>query len=330
MPRDRAVPKTGLGPETQGCRGLSQRLTLFGDSQALWYNLCMKPINRLIASALILVFLLPVLPVQLCHAWSEGGHLLIAAVAFSLLTEKAQAELISVLQKHPRYAEDFVPPEKLPNEAEKIRWLAGRSGYWPDVARRQPKYHRSTWHYELGPSLVIGDSTKLLVPDRPGALPLDATLETQELHIAQALQLCRKVLSDKSQDAGDRALALCWIGHLAADSHQPCHAGSLYMEGVFEGKDGDRGANSIPTKQRQSMHALWDQLLGQDFALGSMRRRYAEIVTSSELKALGEQAVAVPGGLDPLVWLEESRKLATENVYSPVVLESLADQNTPT
>jgi hypothetical protein len=275
--------------------------------------------NRIIASLLIVLLLIPS-PV---FAWSEGGHHLIAAVAFSLLTEKEQAELIAVLQKHPRYAEDFVPPEKLPNEEEKIRWLVGRSGYWPDVARRQPIYHRSTWHYELGPSLVIGDSTKLLVPDRPGAMPVDATLETQELHIAQAIQLCRKVLSDKSQDAGDRALALCWIGHLVADSHQPCHAGSLYMEGVFEKKDGDRGANSIPTKQRQNMHALWDQLLGDEFALRSMRRRYAEIVTSAELKALGEQAVAVSGGLDPLVWLEESRRLAVEQVYTPEVLDPL-------
>ena len=95
------------------------------------------------------------------------------------------------------------------------------------------------------------------------------------------------------------------------------------MEGVFEKKDGDRGANSIPTKQRQNMHALWDQLLGDEFALGSMRRRYAEIVTSAELKALGEQAVAVSGGLDPLVWLEESRKLAVEQVYTPEVLDPL-------
>ena len=95
------------------------------------------------------------------------------------------------------------------------------------------------------------------------------------------------------------------------------------MEGVFEKKDGDRGANSIPTKQRQNMHALWDQLLGDEFALGSMRRRYAEIVTSAELKALGEQAVAASGGLDPLVWLEESRKLAVEQVYTPEVLDPL-------
>ncbi len=77
----------------------------------------MKPLNRLIAFALILVFLLPV---QRCHAWSEGGHHLIAAVAFSLLTEKEQAELIAVRQKHPRYAEDFVSPEELTKEAEKI------------------------------------------------------------------------------------------------------------------------------------------------------------------------------------------------------------------
>ena len=77
----------------------------------------MKPLKSLFGSALILVFLLPV---QLCHAWSEGGHHLIAAVAFSLLTESEQAELIAVRQKHPRYAEDFVSPEELTNEAEKI------------------------------------------------------------------------------------------------------------------------------------------------------------------------------------------------------------------
>ena len=80
----------------------------------------MKPLNRLIAFTLILVLLLPV---QLCHAWSEGGHHLIAAVAFSLLTEKEQAELISVLQMHPRYTEDFVPPDEL-RLLEKTRGLS--------------------------------------------------------------------------------------------------------------------------------------------------------------------------------------------------------------
>jgi hypothetical protein len=261
-----------------------------------------------------------ILPAKL-FAWSEGGHHLIAAVAFSLLSDKEKTELLQVLKQHPRFAEDFVAPEKLPNEEEKTRWLVGRSGYWADVARRQPKYHRSTWHYELGASLIIGSNENLLVPDRPGALPIDATLETQELHIAQALELCRRVLKDKSQTPSDRAIALCWIGHLVADAHQPCHAGSLYMEGVFIERDGDRGANRIPTKQKQNMHALWDQLLGEKFAMTSMRRRYAEIVTNDELRKVGESAVSK--GLDPQIWLEESRQLATEHVYTPIVLEHL-------
>ena len=274
------------------------------------------------STAVILILLL-IVPPRACFAWSEGGHHLIAAIAFSLLTNQEQAELLDVLKQHPRYAEDFVPPEKLANEEERTRWLVGRAGYWPDIARKQPKYHRSTWHYELGPTIVLGNADGIEVPQRPGSLPLDATLETQDLYLSQAVELCRKVLSDKSQPAGDRAIALCWIGHLVADAHQPCHAGSLYMEKVFVKKDGDRGANSIRTKQRQNMHALWDQLLGDEFAQRTNRRRFAEITSSPQLTEIGRIAVSIPGGLDPLVWLGESRKAAIEHVYTPEVLDPM-------
>ena len=71
-------------------------------------------------------------------AWSEGGHHLIAAVAFSLLADEEKTEMLQILKQHPRLREDSVPPEKLPNEEEKTRWLVERSGYWADVARRQP------------------------------------------------------------------------------------------------------------------------------------------------------------------------------------------------
>jgi hypothetical protein len=275
---------------------------------------------KFITKILIALFIL--LPGR-THAWSEGGHHLIAAIAFSLLTDQERNELLVVLKQHPRYAEDFVPPEKLANDEERTRWLVGRAGYWPDVARRQPKYHRSTWHYELGPTIVLGNLDGIVVPERPGSLPLDASLETQDLYLSQAVELCRKVLTDKSQPAGDRAIALCWIGHLVADAHQPCHAGSLYMEKVFAKKDGDRGANSIPTKQRQNMHALWDQLLGDEFAQRTNRRRFLEITSSPQLTEIGRIAVSIPGGLDPLVWLGESRKAAVDHVYTDDVLQPL-------
>jgi hypothetical protein len=95
------------------------------------------------------------------------------------------------------------------------------------------------------------------------------------------------------------------------------------MEKVFVKKDGDRGANSIPTKQRQNMHALWDQLLGEDFAQRTNRRRFAEITSSPQLTEIGRIAVSIPGGLDPLVWLGESRKAAIEHVYTPEVLDPM-------
>ena len=249
------------------------------------------------STAVILILLLIVHP-GACFAWSEGGHHLIAAIAFSLLTDQERSELLDVLKKHPRFAEDFVPPEKLANDEERTRWLVGRAGYWPDVARKQPKYHRSTWHYELGPTIVLGQADTLEVPDRPGPLPLDATLESQDLYLSQAVELCRKVLSDKSKPAGDRAIALCWIAHLVGDAHQPCHAGSLYMEKVFVEEDGDRGANRILTKQRKNMHALWDQLLGDEFTLNGTRKRIVEITGDADLIVKARFAISTSGGIE--------------------------------
>ncbi|MEQ1827034.1 MAG: hypothetical protein ABL921_13850 [Pirellula sp.] len=72
-------------------------------------------------------------------SWSEGGQNTISLMAFDLLGMDEQSKLVSILEKHPRFAEDFAPPEKLPNDEEVLRWRIAHAGYWPDVARRQPK-----------------------------------------------------------------------------------------------------------------------------------------------------------------------------------------------
>jgi hypothetical protein len=71
---------------------------------------------------------------------SEGGHPLIVAVAFNLLSHKERSVLSVVLKQHPRFAEEFVPPEKPPNDNRQTRWLVRRSAYWPDVTRKLPAY----------------------------------------------------------------------------------------------------------------------------------------------------------------------------------------------
>ena len=58
---------------------------------------------------LLLAFLILLQPIP-AHAWSEGGHRLIALMAFDLLSKDEQAKLLKTLEKHPRYKEDFAPP----------------------------------------------------------------------------------------------------------------------------------------------------------------------------------------------------------------------------
>ncbi len=106
---------------------------------------------KIIATLLIVLILCnPVL------AWSECGHHIIAVMAFDQLQPERKAELLRILKEHPRFAEDFKVPANVKNAEH---WLIGRAGYWPDVVRSGTgkPYHRSTWHYQLGASDVIGN-----------------------------------------------------------------------------------------------------------------------------------------------------------------------------
>lgn len=263
-----------------------------------------------------ITFLSVILSVQTCLAWSEGGHHLIAVMAFESLSQDQQHELSTILKAHPRFAEDFKPPAKIAEPAEIQRWLIGRAGYWPDVARSQPEFNRPSWHYQLGATMAIGEPVN--VPARPGPLPPDATMETEGLHISQAIQLCRAVLKDRSRPQSERALAICWLIHLVGDAHQPCHAGSLYLAKVFP--DGDRGANSIPTKQFKNLHALWDGLLGPLFDAGDIQRRERSIIADGAMWQEAQLAARAANGLNPLRWLSESEELGRTSVYTGEIM----------
>ena len=244
------------------------------------------------------------------------GINIIAVLAFDLMKPAQQKRVLELLKHHPRFAEDFNEPDKAKKTETLDHFIIGNAGYWPDIARSQPKYNRPNWHYQLGSSLTIGNNVK--VPETPGALPPGANLETKDLHIAQAIELCRETLRDSGASDADKAIAICWIAHLVADSHQPCHAGSLYVDGIFP--EGDRGANSIPTKQSKNLHALWDGLLGNRYSAGDVARRAKEIKADKDSWSAAEAAGANP---EPFTWLDESEAFGKSNVYTPEVLAAV-------
>ena len=141
------------------------------------------------------------------------------------------------------------------------------------------------------------------------------------MHIAQALDLATRTLHDKSKPDSERAIALCWVAHLVADAHQPCHAGSLYVEGVFP--EGDRGGNEIKTRQSKNLHALWDGLLGPKWDEADVNRRAAEIEGDEFIMRTAKSISGSTDSATPAAWLKECRGYAPSTVYAPPVLQPI-------
>lgn len=247
--------------------------------------------------------------------WATGHHV-IAVIAYELLEPQEREKLLRILRNHPRFEEDFRFPESIRGDASSIaRWQFGAAGYWPDVIRSNEEWDRPQWHYQLGASLSLGDVD---LPEEPTRLPEDATLESRELYVVQALKLCMAVLSDANRSNEDRAVALCWIAHLVADAHQPCHAGSLYAEQAFPG--GDRGANGVEVTNGGNLHAVWDSMLGRDLTPNNVRRRVSDLMEDPALMVAGTHASDESSDLEPERWIQEGRTLANHYVYVGEVL----------
>lgn len=255
-------------------------------------------------------------------AFSSSGHHVIGVVAYELLSPDDRASVIELLSHHPDFEQYFQPPKGMTDKGSIERWQMGVAGSWPDIIRGSDQ-DRPTWHYQLGACLVIGDVT---TPETPGPLPDDATMDTQELYIEQATTLCLRVFKNKSLPKSERAVALCWLLHLVADGHQPCHAGSLYASAF---PDGDRGANSIKLVGGGNLHSAWDRLLGGNADANDVRRRVAEIVEDKRdqevyaawVTVIVNHEDVVGFWVEPKTWLDESNELAKSHVYTSEVME---------
>lgn len=265
------------------------------------------------ALTLLLFFLIALSP---AHAWNAAGHQMTAEIAFGLLDATEQQQIAAVLRAHPRFAEDFAAamPDGLARKSAtgQALWIFRHASIWPDLIPRiseslRNRYHRGSWHYINLPVFLTQDDGKSF----DGKLPHNMSMEfepplRQNLNVIQALDGNLRVWRDDSMSDSDRAVALCWILHLAGDMHQPLHTVALFSRAHFPG--GDRGGNDIRIEQHSevtNLHAVWDGMPG-DF--GDLMPSAA---TSEMLK------IDIVDISAPVAWLHRHYELARTFVYTP-------------
>ena len=259
-------------------------------------------------------------------AWDETGHRLSASVALRYLDFDTQRELLTLLQQHPRYQQDFVgqmPTELVDAPPERqLGWLLGQAAYWPDIARgfndsEREKYSRPSWHYIDGAwlrdSANVQGNVYINRPPAPEIQGADGSAITSERdadNVVTALDYNTRVLADDEAEPAQRAVALCWVLHLMGDIHQPLHSGSLYSAELFA--TGDRGGNAIRVGE-SNLHSVWDRAMrGAD----KQSRNLLYAATYEDLS--GRES-------DWTLWLAESRKILIPSVYNDALLDAIAN-----
>lgn len=255
-------------------------------------------------------------------AWHDFGHRATASIAFDAMSPDERNAVVTILEAHPRFAEDFMAhmPKSVADgtEAAKGRWLLEQAATWPDLVETldddaRTEYNRSRWHY-INMVVYLSDSDEAAFDGK-----FDHNMDTQfqpplrqNLNIIQALRGNLAVWRDASASDARKAVALCWILHLTGDLHQPLHNVALFSKAYFP--TGDRGGNNVDVvwgDGSRNLHTVWDGLPTNMESLEPSARTLLTIETDT----VDDEAIEE--------WMSHHANLARRFVYPPEVKEQL-------
>lgn len=280
----------------------------------------------------IVFFIAILLSTTQAFAWNATGHRLVALIAYEQLDETNRTNITSILKKHKRFNSDFMDrmPQKIKDDSEQVQemWIFLQAAIWPDIARGfsgedRKKYHHSTWHYIYEPRYLSVEDQEWFGDNVPVYLNKEwkSGMRSKKMNIVQALKKCTAKLKDSQTSKRDKALYLCWLFHLVGDLHQPLHSTALFTQGRF--KEGDKGGNGIPIKNKKNVHSLWDGILGKSKSIKVLSNKVNNYLSDEDLLKAGEKAVESLMFVD---WLNESYEAAWKYVYSEDILEEVASK----
>lgn len=226
-------------------------------------------------------------------AWSRPGHMVAAAIAYDELKRRdpaALARIAKIAAAHPDRGAFEVAIGRAEGEEANYRGFL-ELARWPDDARGTPNDH-PTWHYRLRP---VAEDDTTPPPGESGSG-------------IEALALATRVAGDPRASNGERATALAWILHIAADLHQPLHAAERFGRAWPQG---DMAGSKVFVREETgakpvTLHWLWDDAVNRD------GKPEAATSRARELMARHPREAAV---LEPQAWLDESYRLAQTLAY---------------
>lgn len=249
------------------------------------------------------------------EAWTDTGHMIVAAVAYDLLTPAARAEASALLRLNPDYPKWISGA----SDGDRDRGAFATAATWADAIKSKYGYmddRNRPW--SVGYSLNVGyadrlqhrwwhgvlmpfsqDGTALVLPVAPNALTQIATF--------------RRALSSPDISDNVKSYDLTWLLHIIGDLHQPLHAIARFSRADPKG---DRWGNSeevcVSTYDGEQMvlHGYWDRLLGDGLSAQAAIEAAARIERAPEPEA----AIA-----DEATWAYESFEAAKTYAYGDVI-----------
>lgn len=270
--------------------------------------------TRAAAAALLVLLMCPSGAVL---AWSRGGHMVSAAIAYEELAahdSDVLRRLVQIMGAHPDTEEFRNAIGGARGKARTLRILM-EMARWPDDARDGLHDH-PTWHYAGRPLI----DRRQMPPKQPNDTMSGAAL--------QAFALQATLAADRRTPAAERAIAWCWVFHLVGDIHQPLHAADLYSR-TFP--DGDRGGSRFfvldpRTKAPTTLHAYWDDAAtrsSQESAVIAHARELRKKYPRSQFREL--TGSATPAHFEQ--WARESYELARSIAYRDDLPHAASPEN---
>lgn len=250
------------------------------------------------------------------HAWFDGGHMLVAYIAYKNLTPKTRARIDTLLKLNPMYV------QWTQDVSDDQKGLAAflHGAVWPDCIKQtecSPGYTSDGGNTPPGEptdAQNIGYTDKLMhkywhfvdIPYAAGAPGKQAKFPnalTEVLHLSQAIG------TDESEDI--KSYDVVWLEHLVGDIHQPLHCTSRFTKNHLQGDAGGNFVAFCEKPCRDELHAYWDGLLGDKPSIAEVSQTGQSFLVSAR-----------PTGADnadPRSWVNDSFSLAKTVVYvSPI------------